>query len=63
MVLKVSFSIYSVFKEVRKIKKYKPPNHPNFSQNLDENFNLKIYLVWPNLSWMLTIEFIETSST
>ena len=28
-----------------KIKKYKPPTNPNFSQNLDEN--LKIYLVWP----------------
>ena len=28
-----------------KNKKYKPPTHPNFSQNLDRN--LKIYLVWP----------------
>ena len=28
-----------------KKKKYKPPTHPNFSQNLDRN--LKIYLVWP----------------
>ena len=31
--------------EKYKIEKYKPPDHPNFAQNLDEN--LKINLVWP----------------
>ena len=43
----VFFRTVLFIKAVGKIKnkKYKPPTHPNFSQNLDRN--LKINLVWP----------------